>query len=107
MRAAIAVLLFSISGFAQNPPWEQIRILCVVRDAQGRPVKNLTQDRFEILEAGESRPIRQFAPHPDKPEILTIDNLDSLYLAVDRQFSRTAKRKVVVITAAADADLTP
>ena len=86
---------------AQTSNWNRIDILCIVRDAQGRPVTNLSKDRFQILDAGESRAILEFSRPTDRPQIETVSDgpniYQDVYLAIMRKFSNSGQRKILVI----------
>lgn len=86
---------------AQTNAWDRIDILCVVRDAQGHPVTNLTKDRLQVLDAGESRPILEFSRPTDRPQIETVTNGPNLYqdayLAIMRTFRDSSQRRILVI----------
>jgi hypothetical protein len=86
---------------AQTNGWDRINILCLVRDSQGRPLTNLTKDRFEIVDAGVSRAILEFSRPNDHPQIETIANGPNLYhdgyRAIWRTFGPTTNRKILVI----------
>jgi hypothetical protein len=86
---------------AQTNDWDRIDILCVVRDAQGHPVTNLTKDRLEILDAGEARPILKFSRPTDRPQIERVANGPNLYqdayLAIMRTFRESSQRRILVI----------
>lgn len=90
--------LFLLLAALLTPAWDQIDILCVVRDAQGRALTNLTQDRFQVFDAGEARPITAFARATGKAHIITIDNPEGAYLAIMRQFNDADDRKVLIIS---------
>ena len=86
---------------AQTNDWDRIDILCVVRDAQGHPVTNLTKDRLQVLDAGESRPILELSRPTDRPQIETVTNGPNLYqdayLAIMRTFRDSSQRRILVI----------
>ena len=81
--------------------WNRIDILCLVRDAQGRPVTNVTKDHWQILDAGESRAILEFSRPTDRPQIETVSNSPNLYQdayqAIWRKLGDSTKRKILVI----------
>ena len=83
--------------------WNRIDILCVIRDAQGRPVTNMTKDRVQLLAAGEPRRILEFSRATDQPQIETIALGPTLYQdayqAIMRKFSDSTRRKILVIKA--------
>jgi hypothetical protein len=81
--------------------WNRIDILCVIRDAQGRPVTNVTKDRVQLLAAGEPRRILEFSRATDQPQIETItlgpNVYQDAYQAIMRKFSDPTRRKILVI----------
>src|ERR1017187_6266863 len=82
--------------------WNQIDVLCVVRDAAGRPAANLRADQFQVFDAGEQRPVLSLARDNTKPEVIRLENpaslYDDVYLAVMRQFDTNSARKILVIS---------
>jgi hypothetical protein len=82
--------------------WNQIDVLCVVRDAAGRPAANLRADQFQVFDAGEQRPVLSLARDNTKPEVIRLENpaslYDDVYLAVMRRFDTNSARKILVIS---------
>jgi hypothetical protein len=108
-RLVLSCVLVSCLVQAQQTSWNRIDILCVIRDAQGRPVTNLTRNRLQVLGAGEPRVIFEFSRPRDQPQIETVANGPNLYpdayLAINRKFTDSNRRKILVIedrAAAAD-----
>ena len=82
--------------------WNQIDVLCVVRDAAGRPATNLRAGQLQVFDAGEPRPILSLTRDKTKPEVIRLENpgslSDDVYLAVMRRFSESSARKILVIS---------
>jgi hypothetical protein len=86
---------------AQTADWDRIDFLCVIRDAQGRPVTNVTKDRLQVRSAGEPRAILEFSRPADQPQIETITNgpnvYQDAYFDIMRKFTDSERRKILVI----------
>ena len=98
------VFLLSFALAFEAGAWNRIDFLCIVRDAQGRPVSNLSQNSFHVLDNGAERPIVEFS-HPstqasNKPSIETIDGLTYLgaYRAIFRDLPGKDGRRILLIT---------
>jgi hypothetical protein len=96
-----AALSLAICLHAQPGNWNRIDVLCVVRDAHSRPIANLTKDRFQVLDGGETRSILEFSRAVDQPQIETVVNGSSLYadayFAIWRKLAASQRRKILVL----------
>ena len=102
MKRLVASALFLVM-YLPAQAWDRIDFFCVIRDAQGRSVTNLTKDRVQILSAGEPRAILEFSHPTDQPWIETIASGPNIYAdtyrAIARTFAGSDRRKILVIEA--------
>ena len=68
-----------------------VSVTAVVRDGKGRTVRSLTRDEFEVLDAGQRRPILGVDADPSSPTsiALLVDGSGSMRLGAALESSRT------------------